>query len=164
MKKTIFFAFFLGFFTFTFAQTTAESKVEDVKVFEPKWEQDFDKAMALAKKKHKPLLIFFTGSDWCGPCKMLHKNFFETEEFTKLSDKKLVLYKADFPRRIDVLTPEMKQKNNELQMKYEVRGYPTMVLINPIDGTEINRQVGYSPAMGTDLHQQSIDEAISKVK
>lgn len=163
MKKTIFLSLFLGFVSFAFAQNAVE-KVAEVKTFEPQWEQDYDQALALAKKKKKPLLVFFTGSDWCGPCKILHKSYFETEEFTKLSNKNLVLYKADFPRRTDLVSPEMKQKNNELQVQFAVRGYPTMILINPKDGTEIGRQVGYSPAMGLEQHQKTIDDAISKVK
>lgn len=163
MKKTLFIALFLGFVTYSFGQTETKTETTTTKT-EPKWVTNYDDALALAKKKKKPLLIFFTGSDWCGPCKMLHKDFFETEEFTKLSDKKLVLYKADFPRRQDVVSPEMKQKNNELQVKFGVRGYPTMILINPSDGTEMGRQVGYSPAMGLEQHKKTIDEAIAKVK
>lgn len=30
------------------------------------WQTDINKAMEISKKTKKPLLLFFTGSDWCG--------------------------------------------------------------------------------------------------
>ena len=44
------------------------------------------------------MLIFFTGSDWCGPCKMLVEDFFESDKFKEIAEKEFVLYEADFPR------------------------------------------------------------------
>jgi protein disulfide-isomerase len=30
------------------------------------WYNDVNKAMEVSKKSKKPLMLFFTGSDWCG--------------------------------------------------------------------------------------------------
>ena len=35
---------------------------------EIKWQNDMTQAAELAKKEKKPILILFTGSDWCPPC------------------------------------------------------------------------------------------------
>ena len=43
-------------------------------VAEEGWLVDFEKAKAQAAKEGKPILMEFTGSDWCPPCKALHKN------------------------------------------------------------------------------------------
>ena len=36
-----------------------------------KWTQDLDAAKKLAKEKDLPMLINFSGSDWCGWCKRM---------------------------------------------------------------------------------------------
>ncbi|WP_335967287.1 thioredoxin family protein [Galbibacter sp. PAP.153] len=35
------------------------------------WLTDYPEAKAIAKQEKKNILMYFTGSDWCGPCKML---------------------------------------------------------------------------------------------
>ncbi|MBT8187760.1 MAG: thioredoxin family protein, partial [Croceitalea sp.] len=45
------------------------------------WLTDYDLAMGEALLKKKNVLVYFTGSDWCGPCKMLKKDLFATKEF-----------------------------------------------------------------------------------
>ena len=42
-------------------------------VAEEGWLVDFAKAKAQSAKEGKPVLMEFTGSDWCPPCKALHK-------------------------------------------------------------------------------------------
>ena len=102
----------------------------------------FKKAQKLASRKNKPLLVFFTGSDWCGPCKNLHKDFFETEKFKKIARKDFILYKADFPRRRDLISEEKKIENKKIQSEYGVKGYPTILVLSSY-GIELGRQVGY---------------------
>ncbi|WP_333694665.1 thioredoxin family protein [Flavobacterium sp.] len=46
---------------------------------EIKW-LTFDEATALQKKNPKPIFMDVY-TDWCGPCKMLDKNTFQTKEF-----------------------------------------------------------------------------------
>ena len=48
---------------------------------EAKWYTDMDEAMALSEKTKKPMLLFFTGSDWCGWCIRLQKEVLKTPEF-----------------------------------------------------------------------------------
>lgn len=155
MKKIVLGLFFISFTPIIFAQdsnyTTDLSR--EIATKEVKWQENFEKAQKLAKRKNRPLLVFFTGSDWCSPCKNLHKDFFETEKFRKIVKKKYILYKADFPRRTDLITPEKKRENRKIQQKYGVRGYPTVLILNS-KGDEIGRRVGYSFSRDPEPHFQ----------
>jgi thioredoxin-related protein len=127
---------------------------------ELRWIKDFEKAQKLAKKKHKPLLVFFTGSDWCGPCRILHKDFLESKEFIELAKKELILYEANFPRRTDLVSPEQKKVNYEIKRKYAIRGYPTILILNS-DGVEVARRSGYSKIVGSEYHFDMLKKAIN---
>ncbi|PID68206.1 MAG: thioredoxin [Flavobacteriia bacterium] len=131
-------------------------KTDQSEPFELYWETDFDHALTLANETNKPLLVFFTGSDWCGPCKMLEKDFFQSEKFQHAATNDLVLYKADFPRRRDLITPEQKKQNALLSSKYGVRGYPTIVILNG-QGHMLEKQVGYNRSLGADEHFKMLD-------
>jgi thioredoxin-related protein len=93
---------------------------------------DFDAAVEVAKKEHKDLLVDFTGSDWCGWCIKLHKEVFEFNSFLAGAEKSFVLVALDFPNGDDakkrVPHPE---RNDELMKKYEVQGFPTVLLMTP---------------------------------
>lgn len=105
------------------------------------WTTDFKAAQAAAKKDGKPILIDFTGSDWCGWCIKMKKDSLDQAAFQEFAKKELVLVEADFPNKKEQ-TDEVKAQNKELQKKYNVEGYPTFVLIDA-NGKELGRQVGY---------------------
>ena len=105
------------------------------------WEPTFQKALKKSKKEKKPILIYFTGSDWCTPCKILDKKLFHTEKFKKIADKDLILYEADYPRNRDLITPEKLELTNKLKEKYNVRGFPTLVFVDH-QGVEIKCNKG----------------------
>ncbi|MBS1535660.1 MAG: thioredoxin family protein [Bacteroidetes bacterium] len=89
------------------------------------WETNLKKASETSIKTKKPLLLFFTGSDWCGWCMKLQSEVLKTPEFAKWAQKNVVLVELDFPRRTPQL-PEIQQQNNELQQIFAIRGYPTV--------------------------------------
>ncbi len=94
------------------------------------WLTDLDKAKTIAKKEGKPILMYFTGSDWCGPCKMLKKDFFNTDKFEKQAES-LVLVMVDIPRRRDMLTKEQMQYNIQLMGTYNKQGlFPTVLQLD----------------------------------
>jgi protein disulfide-isomerase len=93
------------------------------------WTEDYDKALAYAKAMRRPVILDFTGSDWCGWCIKLDNEVFKQDEFKKFASEKLVLVKLDFPRR----TPQdekIKAQNQKLAQQYSIRGYPTLVILN----------------------------------
>lgn len=110
---------------------------------EPKasaWIENYDQALAEAKKTGKTLLIDFTGSDWCPWCVKLDKEVFSQKAFKDFAAEKLVLMIADFPRSKKI--PESLQtQNRTLAEKFGVQGFPTVLLLKG-DGTKI-AETGY---------------------
>ncbi|MEX6626144.1 thioredoxin family protein [Tenacibaculum pacificus] len=122
--RNIFFilVFFLGVNTSFAQQSVLDGNV--------KWEESFDSAIKKAKSEDKPLLLFFTGSDWCPPCQQVDRELFNTDKFKGFSDENLILYKADFPRNRDLVPLCTKQQNSKLQNRYGISAYPTVLVVN----------------------------------
>ncbi|MFV8357391.1 thioredoxin family protein [Flavobacterium sp. XS1P32] len=93
------------------------------------WEINVTKAMAISNETKKPLLLFFTGSDWCGWCIRLQKEVLKTPEFATWAKENVVLVELDYPSRAPQ-TPEIKKQNEELQMAFGIQGFPTIILAN----------------------------------
>jgi protein disulfide-isomerase len=104
------------------------------------WLTSYEDALARAKKERKLILADFTGSDWCGWCIKLKDEVFTTPEFKKWAAKKVVLLELDFPRNKEQ-SDELREQNRTLAKKFGVRGYPTIVFIDP-RGEKIGN-VGY---------------------
>ncbi|MFV8369066.1 thioredoxin family protein [Flavobacterium sp. LB2R40] len=95
------------------------------------WETNVNKAMEISNETKKPLLLFFTGSDWCGWCIRLQKEVLRTPEFAAWAKENVVLVELDYPRKA-LQTPEIKKQNNELQMAFGIQGFPTIILANGV--------------------------------
>jgi thioredoxin-related protein len=108
---------------------------------EGEWMTDLAKAKAKAKEEKKMVLADFTGSDWCPPCKALHKNVFSSKEFAEYAKKNLVLVEVDFPRTKQQ-SPELKRANRELAEKHNIEAYPTVIVFDS-NGKEISKKTGY---------------------
>ena len=103
----------------------AQSEVAEIE-----WLTDYDTALQNAQNEKKNLLVYFTGSDWCPPCKMLKSDFFETEEFKALSTKYVMLY-VDLPRSRTVISSDQRLHNQKLLGKLNKRGvFPFIIIIN----------------------------------
>ena len=98
------------------------------------WSTDLEQAFKDAKKQNKPVLVEFTGSDWCPPCMMMRKKVFSQKEFVSAASKDFILVELDFPNG----DPEVKKKNDPYAKKYEIEGFPTVILFDS-DGKEFNR-------------------------
>ncbi len=117
MKKIIYIALF--FLTqFSVAQDWVSS-----------WSHATDSAITL----NKPILLVFSGSDWCAPCIKLDRDIWTTPVFQSYAKKNLILYKADFPRRKANQLPEpLASENKKLAEQYNTKGYfPLVVLLSP---------------------------------
>lgn len=104
------------------------------------WLEDFAKAQAIATQENRPMLLDFTGSDWCGWCIKLDKEVFSQPDFEEYAAKNLVLVKLDFPKR-KKLPAEVEQQNKRLAQKYGIRGFPTIIILDP-SGKQIGK-MGY---------------------
>lgn len=97
---------------------------------EATWLTDMKQASEKAIKENKPLLMFFTGSDWCGWCIKLQKEVLKTSDFEKWAKDNVVLVELDFPRRKQQ-ERALQIQNYQMQNMFKVRGYPTVVFANP---------------------------------
>ncbi len=96
------------------------------------WQKDFEKAKQIATEKHNLILLNFSGSDWCGPCIRMKKEFFEDKIFLAMADSNLVLFNADFPRNKRNKLDDTTTKSNEsLADKYNPDGkFPLTLLLD----------------------------------
>lgn len=107
------------------------------------WMTDVPKAVAKAKAENKKVMLHFTGSDWCPPCKALHANVLVTKEFEDYAAKNLILVDIDFPHT-KPQSDDLKKANKALGDKYDLKGVPTVVLLDG-EGKQIGQpMVGYS--------------------
>ncbi|MEC9160232.1 MAG: thioredoxin family protein [Bacteroidota bacterium] len=103
------------------------------------WYDDVSKAIPVSIQENKPLLLFFTGSDWCGWCIRLKREVFNFPEFKEWTDDNVVLVELDFPRR-KKLPENIMRQNRELANVFAVRGYPTVWIVKPeiIENSKVN--------------------------
>ncbi len=136
MKKLLGFALLLMFAFKLQAQQTVEYGGLT-------WYTDYNQAKAVAKQENKPIVILFTGSDWCPPCKALRAEVLPNKIFRDLAEN-VVLVIADFPRR-KPMSQAQKQKNRLLAAKFLGRnGLPTMVAVDWRTDTVLNHITGYN--------------------
>jgi len=100
-----------------------------------KWLTNYEEALALSKKENKPILMSFSGSDWCANCMRLERVVFSSNAFKTFSAKNFVLLKVDFPaKKKNKLSPEMTKQNDSLAEKFNKSGsFPTVIILG-IDG------------------------------
>ena len=96
------------------------------------WGTNFAEAKKTATEKHQLILLNFSGSDWCGPCIRLHKEFFGNDEFKKFADSAIVLVNADFPRlKKNSLPAALTKQNESLADQYNPKGkFPFTLVLN----------------------------------
>lgn len=110
---------------------------------EVQWQTDYELAITIAKKEKKNVLLYFTGSDWCPPCKKLKSDLFETEAF-KLASEDYVLLYVDIPRNKDLISRSQMAQNKTLLSKYNKKGvFPLLTVLSP-RGVLLDDYSGYS--------------------
>ena len=112
------------------------------------WTTDYKAALAQAKAQKKMVLLDFTGSDWCGYCKLLDKEVLSQSSFKDFADRNYIQVTVDFPHQKQ-LPDDLKQQNDTLGKQFSIEGYPTLIVLDA-DGKELGRQVGYDPGSGAD--------------
>lgn len=110
------------------------------------WQTNYKEAIKTARASSKPILLYFTGSDWCSWCTKLEKEALSTPEFAEATADKFVFVKLDFPL-YSSLSPQITAQNKEEQKNFDVRGFPTILIIDPKTLTQIGT-TGYRPGGG----------------
>lgn len=106
------------------------------------WLTDFAQAQKTAAEKKLPILVDFSGSDWCGWCIKLDKEVFSQDDFKNYAKDNVVLFLADFPRKTKQ-ADKLKKQNEELAAKYQVEGFPTVLLLDATG--KVLARTGYQP-------------------
>lgn len=111
------------------------------------WLTNYEEALNKAKNNSKPIILYFTGSDWCTWCKKLEREVFDTNEFAESAGDRYIFLKLDFPLDKRALTQQLRDQNEQLQKKYDIHGFPTLVIIDSAAQQQIGT-TGYRPGGG----------------
>ena len=139
-------------------ENKSEEKGSGTSEVSVKWLDSYEDALAKSKESGKPILAEFTGSDWCPPCKMLHKEVFENPAFASWAAENVVLLELDYPRNKE-LPAGVAQQNEMLKNKYNISGFPTVMFLDS-DGEVLNSSTGYDRS-GADAWIKKADEQLA---
>jgi thiol-disulfide isomerase/thioredoxin len=114
---------------------------------------DPQKAFQVSAETKRPVLLIFSGSDWCAPCIRFEKTIIAQEAFQAYAREHLVILKADFPQRKKLPRAEAEQ-NQALAEKYNPQGlFPFVLLLT---------SAGASP-ITLDYNHKATDEFIAEI-
>lgn len=93
------------------------------------WLTDFEQGLVRAREEGKPMLVEFTGSDWCVWCQRLDREVFIQPGFKEYAENRFVLVELDFPHA-EPLPDEVFKQRDELRQKFKVEEYPTVIVLS----------------------------------
>lgn len=120
------FAFRLAAFSL-FGLLLLSGHAQGIEFFGGSWAEALDQA-----RQQRKLIFVDAYTTWCGPCKMMNRNTFPTEEVGSFFNTNFVNVKLDMERG-EGLT---------FSSRYRVNAYPTMFFIN-YQGEVVHRILGY---------------------
>lgn len=124
------------------------------------WLTDLAAGRTQAAAEGKALVVEFTGSTWCPPCKALHAEVLTTPEFAAWARDK-VLVKLDYPRASErtlekVAADPALATLMRLKEEFDVPGFPTMFVFDA-QGKELAKVVGYGRGDGPEKYLAQLD-------
>jgi thioredoxin-related protein len=112
-------------------------------VIPSQWHHSYESARQESLTTGKPILMNFTGSDWCHWCVKLKQDVFSQREFQAWARDNVVLLEVDFPKRSSQ-SPVTMQQNQKLAEQFAVEGYPTVMFLD-VNGQVLGKPLGYLP-------------------
>jgi len=103
------------------------------------WTEDYDAALALAKEKQLPIMLYFTGGGWCPGCIQMESNVFTKAGWTEFAQDSLVLVALDFPAQEQPVKTPVLERNIGFATKYQVESFPTFVVLSEDAQNELGR-------------------------
>jgi len=106
------------------------------------WVTSYATAVEQSQRTGRPIMLVFSGSDWCSWCNRLADEVFNTHEFARWSTDNVIKVEVDFPSTYQ-LPADIRQQNEQLKQKYghHINSFPTVLFVTA-DGTLIGK-TGY---------------------
>lgn len=123
------------------------------------WTMDIDAAKALAAETGRPLFLNFTGSDWCGWCRLMDKQIFSKPAWQAYAKDHLVLVWIDFPKDKSLVPEAFRQRNDTLMREFDVGGFPTYILLDA-DGQTRLGQTGAARNLTPEIFIATLDDLL----
>lgn len=134
MNKLLLYIFLFSAFILILI-TYNESKRENINDLDKKrfgfegWSTNFQQSIQKSQETNRNILMVFTGSDWCPPCKTLGRKVFASEYFKEYAKSNLELLVLDFPRSTELSEAQI-QHNRTLADSFHVNSFPTIIILN----------------------------------
>ena len=129
-------------YTHTFTNTISNAETKDSKL---NWMTNYETTLNLSNKDTKPVLMLFTGSDWCGWCIKLDNEVFKSQDFITKAKDSFHFLKIDFPVNKNLPSKQI-QQNNQLIAIFDIKNFPTLVLLD--EKQQVITKIGYQPGGG----------------
>lgn len=98
------------------------------------WLNNYSEAVSLSQSSSKPILILFTGTNWCPACMILERKVLNQSEFAQAVAQKFVFLKAEFPDYSNAANSPYKP----LLDRYNINEFPSIVVVDA-NGTVLYR-------------------------
>ncbi|PLW93552.1 MAG: thioredoxin family protein [Marinilabiliales bacterium] len=120
------------------------------------WHTDYQHIIAESQERDLPILMVFSGCDWCKPCIKLKNQILETEEFENWAETHTVCIVLNFPSsKKHALSKEQTEQNEALAERFNKCGiFPLVLILNSDE--EILGNLGYEDI--------SVAEYIAKIE
>lgn len=91
---------------------------------------DADQAFRISSETKKPVLLIFSGSDWCAPCMRFERKILSESSFQDFVKENIILLQADFPQR-KRLSHALEQQNEQLAEQFNPKGiFPRFLVLS----------------------------------
>ena len=105
------------------------------------WTMDFEAAKKLAADSDLPLLLNFTGSDWCQYCQAMGENIFSRPAWQEFATPRFVLVTIDRPEDVTLVPKHYRERNATLFQEHKIEGVPTYLVLDS-DGESVLARMG----------------------
>lgn len=123
-----------------------------------KWTMDLEAAQKVAAEKKLPILLDFSGSDWCRYCKIMESNVFTQPEWTAWATNNIMMVLIDSPQDKSLVPEKYVERNSTLGKQYNIQYLPTFIILDCDGKTELGR-----PSGGEDKTPESFIGEIKQV-
>lgn len=140
---------------------TVSAQTEKYEPAHEGWLVNLEDAYQESQESGKPIMAFFTGSDWCPPCRRFSAAVISKPGFNEWAKDHVVLLELDNPRRKKVPN-EIREQNQNLRQAFNVTGVPTVWVFN----LDMNNDSGQFEidALGKTGYTPSLEEFTNSIE